>query len=333
MQMSTRTSVALLSLQLVSSVALAPRGNRLTAQPSRRRAAVSCADGFTPVPVADLLAGQVVPCKIVEAIQNGSYLVDIGANSLAMLPGHEIFLNPNASANPSYDSSGGVTLEVGTIFEGQVLSMDDSNITVSLAAVHRNLAWSRAVQVQTCDATYIATVLRVGKAGARLDVEQLPAFLPWSHWHMPKTAQNSSLIGMQLKVKILEIDRSRNRLVVSHRRFQVQDRADQLRPGQLINGTVSSIRPYGAVVNLGDGLDGLLHISQVSRVFIKSVSEVLMRGDSIRCVVIKVEVADGSINLSTKMLEERPGDMLKDKEAVFARANAIEAISLAELVA
>jgi len=206
--------------------------------------------------------------------------------------------------------------------------MDGAGVTVSLAAVHRNLAWRRVVQLQTADVTYDATVLRVGKAGATLDVESLPAFLPWSHWHLPENEQRVGLVGSTLQVKMLEVDRPRNRLVVSHRRYQLQKRLEQLRPGQLIDGVVSSVRPYGAVVTIADGLDGLLHISQVSNVFVRELSTVLSAGEKIRCVVIKVEMADGSVNLSTKMLEERAGELLKDRAALFERANAIETIAL-----
>jgi len=207
--------------------------------------------------------------------------------------------------------------------------MDDSSgVTVSCAAVHRNLAWRRVVQLQAADVTYDGRILRVGKAGITMDVEGLPAFLPWSHWHLPDNEAREGLVGTRLKVKMLEVDRPRNRLVVSHRRFQLQERMAELQPGMLIDGTIATIRPYGAVVTIADGLDGLLHISQVSNVFVRELSTVLSAGEKIRCVVIKVEMADGSVNLSTKMLEERAGELLKDRAALFERANAIETIAL-----
>jgi len=258
----------------------------------------------------------------------GDYRVDIGADGLALLPRDEVRLDANASVAPGEPAQGFAELVLGAVYEGEVLSIDASGATVSLATVHRNLAWRRIVQLQTQDATYVATVLRVGKAGVTLDVEQLPAFLPWSHWHLPQDEQRVGLVGTSLKVKMLELDRPRNRLVVSHRRFQLQERLEQLRPGQLIDGEVSSLRPYGAVVTIADGLDGLLHISQLSNVFVRDVAAVLTPGEKIRCVVIKVDSADGSVNLSTKMLEEKAGDLLKDREGVFERARAMEKIAL-----
>lgn len=295
----------------------------------RSRCAGSCLTEYIPAKVAEVFVGQVLPCKVIEAVELG-YQVDIGTEIPALLPSQEVRLDPNASVAPGERAQGSMELEIGRVFEGQIVDIDGRRVTVSLAAVHRNLAWRRIVQLQTADATYVATVLRVGKAGVTLDIEQLPAFLPWSHWHLPEEDQRVGLVGTELKVKMLEVDRPRNRLVVSHRRFQLQERLEQLQPGQLIDGTVASVRPYGAVVTIADGLDGLLHISQVSNVFVRDISSVLSAGERIRCVVIKVDMADGSVNLSTKMLEERAGDLLKDKASVFERATNINAIALDE---
>ena len=312
----------------VGVVRLTPGGSRLATARVRPRTAVACSEEYAPAKLEDPSVGQIVPCKIMEANEQGGYRVDIGASSFALLPAQEVLLNANASVAPGENAQGTSVLPVGGVFEGQVLSTEGGEVTVSLAAVHRNLAWRRVVQLQAADATYVGKVLRVGKAGVTLDVEQLPAFVPWSHWHLPQDEQCDGLVGSELKVKMLEVDRPRNRLVVSHRRFQLQERLEVLRPGQLIDGTIASVRPYGAVVTIADGLDGLLHISQVSNVFVRDIAAVLDVGEKIRCVVIKVDPADGSVNLSTKMLEEKAGDVLKDREAVFARANAIETIAL-----
>jgi len=120
------------------------------------------------------------------------------------------------------------------------------------------------------------------------------------------------------------------RLVVSHRRFQLQERLEQLQPGALVDGTIDSIRPYGAIVTLAEGLDGLLHISQVSKKYVRDVNDVLSPGTKIRGVVIKVDMSDGTVNLSTKMLESVPGEMIKGSAAVFERAMALDAIKVAD---
>lgn len=251
---------------LTSGLLLSPRAPPLA--PSARRAArSSCVIAYTPPKIEDLSVGQVIPCKVAEVLSDGSYKVDIGSTTLATIPAGEVFLDANASAyanpNASLAVEEDVALPVGGVFEGQVMEMDGEQTKISLAAVSRNLAWKRVVQIQTCDATYLATVLRMGKAGALVNVENLAAFLPWSHWHLSEGSRSEELVGKELAVKILEVDRQRSRLVVSHRRVQLAARLEQLRPGQLINGKISSLRPYGAVVTIADGLDGLLHISQV----------------------------------------------------------------------
>lgn len=112
----------------------------------------------------------------------------------------------------------------------------------------------------------------------------------------------------------------RLRLVVSHRRVKLEGLQGALEMGQLVEGTVKSIREYGAVVSLASGMEGLLHISQLSRAYVKSMNESLGEGDPIRCVVIKLGEGDGSVGLSTKMLETRPGDMLRNATLVFQQA-------------
>lgn len=112
--------------------------------------------------------------------------------------------------------------------------------------------------------------------------------------------------------------------VLSRARHAVQQRLDELSPGRLVSGRVAKLVPFGAVVRLADGLEGLLHVSQVSRLYVQNVSEVLTRGEELTCVVLKVDLADGSLALSTKMLESRPGEMLDDRAALLARSSQIE---------
>ena len=92
----------------------------------------------------------------------------------------------------------------------------------------------------------------------------------------------------------------------------------------VVDGTVKQIKEYGAVVKLESGLEGLLHVSQISKVFVQNVSAVLAPGDPVRCIVIKVGAEDGSLKLSTKMLEKKPGEMTRNASAVFERSVAAE---------
>lgn len=212
-------------------------------------------------------------------------------------------------------------LEPGDVYEAQIIGVSGDDINVSLACAQRSVAWRRVKQIDEEDVAYNATVLRVSEAGATVAVERLPAFVPWSHWHRPSgtPGELASLIGSELRVKFLEVDRQAGRLMASNRRVQLQERLAELSPGQVVSGTVKALKEYGAVVRLSDdGLDGLLHISQISQAFVSNVSAILSVGDSVRCVVIKVDARDGSVSLSTKRLEQRPGDMLRNQTAAAA---------------
>lgn len=293
---------------------------------------------FKPPAVQEgsLSVGQVMPCTVVARQEEGSYLVDIGTPRLATLPHSEVGLDPNATkGGPQVDWRGGkpsapragaeaeavAELTPGDVYEGQVLSVDKSaGVTVSLAKAQRGVAWRRVAQLAAEDLTFPSTVLRFGSAGATVAVEQLAAFLPWSHWQLAPADRTPELIGSTLPVKFLDVDRMRLRLVVSHRRVKLEGLQGALEMGQLVEGTVKSIREYGAVVSLASGMEGLLHISQLSRAYVKSMNESLGEGDPIRCVVIKLGEGDGSVGLSTKMLETRPGDMLRNATLVFQQA-------------
>jgi len=146
--------------------------------------------------------------------------------------------------------------------------------------------------------------------------------LPWSHWYQEPGAKTSALVGTTLPVKFLETDQKRNRIVVSHRRVLVQQRMAAYAPGQLVEGTVAAIKPFGVVVRLEDGLDGLLHVSQVSQLFVRELGSLFSVGETLRCMVIKVNPKDGSIGLSTKLLEAEPGDFIKAREPAVASGGA-----------
>ena len=100
---------------------------------------------------------------------------------------------------------------------------------------------------------------------------------------------------------------------------------EELEPGAIVEGTVKTIKSFGAVVALGSGLEGLLHVSQISQEFVQDVSKVLAEGDAVRCVLLSVDSEDASVKLSTKMLETKPGEMLQDAAAVYQRAGAAAA--------
>jgi len=279
---------------------------------------------------AELKLGQVVTCvvrgkvKAVNSTRIVGYSVDLGAEEPAMVPSGQVTLKPNATVGRDgktypFIRNGWADLPVGAVLEGQVMAIGETGVNVSLARLAMNQAWTRVAQLAAEDLTLGAKVLRYSDAGATLDTEGLPAFLPWSHWSLPPGQRTRKLFGTTLPVKFLEVDKQRRRLVVSHRRALLEN-GPTLEPGTMVEGSVKGVKDFGAIIALDDGFEGLLHVSQVSQVFVSSPADCLKEGDRVRCVIIRVDPEDGSIALSTKMLEERPGEMVKNASAVFERA-------------
>jgi small subunit ribosomal protein S1 len=205
-----------------------------------------------------------------------------------------------------------------------VITVDASGVNVSLSRVQRRVAWQRASLAAAEDLTLEATILRYNDAGVTLDIEQLPGFMPWSHWLLDDEEKTPAIIGTRLPVKYLECDPVKRRLIVSHRRAlldQLTRKGGALEPGQVARGTVSKVMPYGVAVQLQEGVRALLHVSQMSQTYVRNVDDLFSLGDPVTCVVLKVDASDGSVALSTKLLEDKPGEMLRDAKAVFERAN------------
>jgi len=117
----------------------------------------------------------------------------------------------------------------------------------------------------------------------------------------------------------LEVDEERNRLVLSHRRALVERKMNGLQVSEVVIGTVRGLKPYGAFIDIG-GVSGLLHISEISHDHIDTPNSVLNVNDEIKVMIIDLDAERGRISLSTKQLEPEPGDMVKNPELVYEKA-------------
>ena len=140
-------------------------------------------------------------------------------------------------------------------------------------------------------------------------VDEIRAFIPASQLSTSYVEKLEDYQGKSLDVVIITVDRDKKKLVLSHRELEKEardkerkEKAAALKVGDVVEGKVESIRDYGAFVDLGDGVSGLIHISQISHNRIKHPSAVLKEGDSVKCKVIANE--GGKISLSKKALEE-----------------------------
>ena len=244
---------------------------------------------------------------------NGGVIVDIGAKASAFLPEAE------ASLIQPVGSEVSDLVDLNTELDFQIISEEDENgqLLVSLRRIQYRAAWDKVLELQEQDAVMEAEVVNVNRGGAICLVEGLRAFLPGSH--LAGQLPTEDLIGQTLQLKFLEVNQENNKLVVSNRKAVVEQQMADLSRGDVVNGLVKALKPYGAFVEVG-GMSGLLHISQISYNRIEDLEKVLQPGMQVKCMIIDHDKVNGRIALSTKTLEPEPGDMLKDPDMVFENA-------------
>jgi small subunit ribosomal protein S1 len=194
---------------------------------------------------------------------------------------------------------------------------EDGQLTLSIRRIEYMRAWERVRQLQAEDATVRSNVFATNRGGALVRIEGLRGFIPGSHISTREAKED--LVGQELPLKFLEVDEDRNRLVLSHRRALVERKMHGLEVGQVVTGTVRGIKPYGAFIDIG-GVSGLLHISEISHDHIDTPHSVFNVNDELKVMIIDLDADRGRISLSTKQLEPEPGDMLKNRQLVFEKA-------------
>ena len=203
--------------------------------------------------------------------------------------------------------------------KSEIISKEDENdqFMVSPRHIKNRKAWQRIIAKQAADVAFDAECVRVNRGGAIFLVEGLRAFLPVSH--LMGRLPDDDLVGQTLPLKFLEVSQEENTLVVSNRRAVVETQTEDLSRGDVIEGVVKALKPYGAYVETG-GMLGLLHISQISMYRIANIERVLQPGQRVKCMIIDHNKVNGRTKLSTKTLEPEPGDMITDPARVYAQA-------------
>lgn len=244
----------------------------------------------------------------------GGCVVDIGAKSSAFLPLQEATLFQEQGL--SIES----VIDIDAEREFEIISEEDENgqLLVSIRRIQYREAWEKVVAMQDTDDVFDAECVSVNRGGAIFLVQGLRAFLPGSH--LTGRLPDDDLIGQKLPLKFLEVNQEDNKLVVSNRRAVVESQMADLSRGDVIDGIVKALKPYGAFVEVG-GMSGLLHISQISMDRINDLEQVLQPGQKIKCMIIDHDKVNGRIALSTKTLEPEPGDMIRDPERVYEMAD------------
>lgn len=202
-------------------------------------------------------------------------------------------------------------VQVGDVVEATVVKMDDGqgNIQLSQKSANHVLAWDKLKTYRDDNKDLTVKVGGVTNGGAICYVEGIRGFIPASQLSMDYVEDVNPWLGKTLKVRVITVDEKQEKLVLSAKVILKEEAAQEharkiamVIPGSVFEGTVESLTAYGAFINLGDGLSGLVHISQISQKRIKKPSEVLTVGDKVKVKVLNTN--DGKISLSMKALQE-----------------------------
>ncbi len=259
----------------------------------------------------DFQVGSTVRGTVI-ALANDGATIDIGGKSSAFMPIREAAVR----AITSFDG----VLEPGAEYSFQVIRDQDADgqVLLSIRKLQLKQLWDKLAQQAEESAVMEVKVTGYNKGGVTVDVEGLRGFVPRSH--IGRTYEDlSEAVGQRLTVGFLEVNPAANKLVMSARIAARSQVMSTLALGQLIDGTVASLKPFGAFVEF-DGVSGLLHIKQISKNYVDSLATVLKVGQPIKAVVVGLDPERNRISLSTKVLEKYPGEVLKESEAVFEDA-------------
>ena len=222
------------------------------------------------------------------------------------------FIRPQDMSN---DPSFSLTQDVheGDEIKAKIIKMDNGSGSIALSrkAAIDVLAWDKLKEMMDNKEGIKVQILETVKAGVVTYVEGIRAFIPASQLSDAYVENTSEWIDKDVDVRIITCDPEKKRLVLSgrevardRRREERRRRIDAMQVGTVLEGTVETIKPYGAFVDLGDGISGLVHVSQMSQKRVENPAEVVKEGEKVKVKITKV--ADGKISLSMKALEDAP---------------------------
>lgn len=243
----------------------------------------------------------------------------------------------NLSNDPDFNPK--EQLEIGTVIEATVVKTDDGhgNIELSRKEANEVLAWDKLQEMLAEETVVTVRIKESVLSGVVCFLEGIRAFIPASQLSTSYVENTDEWIGKDLEVQVITVDRGKNKLVLSGRKVarkkEEEERTHRIAmmvPGTVMEGTVESIMGYGAFVNLGNGISGLVHISQISTKRIASVHEVLKEGQKVKVKILNTN--NGKVSLSMKALEEVMVDKDENTPAEEYISNERASTSLGDLL-
>ena len=262
---------------------------------------LEAAYGATMVMVED---GQIVEGTVVK-VDKDEVLLDIGYKSEGVIPARELSIRNDVDPHD--------VVKLGERVEALVLQKEDKEgrLVLSKKRAQYERAWGKIEEIKGRDGVVSGPVIEVVKGGLIVDIG-LRGFLPASLVELRRVRDLQPFVGRVLEAKIIELDKNRNNVVLSRRAYLEETQKDQreqfldnLKPGEVRKGVVSSVVNFGAFVDLG-GMDGLIHVSELSWKHVDHPGSVVQVGDEVTVQVLEVDLERERISLSLKATQQDP---------------------------
>ena len=255
--------------------------------------------------------GEIAKGSVIAVESDGIY-VDIGGKAPGFMPKNECGLGVITNLKERFPK--GLKVEVLVTREQNA----DGMVTISCRALELRKSWDKVQNLAKEGKVIRVKINGFNRGGVTCDFEGLRGFIPRSQ--LEDGANHQSLVSKTISTAFLEVNPERRKLVLSEKKAAIASRFSELEIGQLIEGEILTIKPYGFFVDLR-GVSGLLHHSMVTNGSMRSLREVFQPGESIKALITDLDPSRGRIGLNTALLEGPPGELITDKTKVMEEAN------------
>lgn len=272
---------------------------------------------FRKIKEGDVITGTVIDVNEEEVTLDLKYYAQgiIKAEDLSADPGFQVLEE----------------IHPGDELEATVISTDDGegNIRLSKKEANEVLAWDKLKQYKEEETTLSVKIAGIVPSGVIAYVEGIRGFIPASQLALSYVEATEEWLGRTVEVRVITVEEAKKKLVLSAKVILKEKEQEEhnhkismMVPGSVLEGTVETLMPYGAFVDLGNGISGLVHISQISQKRIGKPSEVLKEGQKVKVKILNTN--DNKVSLSMKALEEEMVDTQQEEkvEEYISRENA-----------
>jgi small subunit ribosomal protein S1 len=254
--------------------------------------------------------GEVVTGVVIALESDGVY-VDIGGKAPGFMPKKECGLGAITNLKERFPK--GLQVEVLVTREQNA----DGMVTISARALALRQSWEKVRALEKDGKVVQVKVTGFNRGGVTCDLEGLRGFIPRSQ--LQEGENHEALVGKTLGVTFLEVNAETLKLVLSEKKAATAAKFAELEVGQLVEGQVVAVKPYGFFVDLG-GVSGLLHQSSITGGQLRDIREVFNQGDRVKALITDIDPGRGRIALNTALLEGQSGELLVEKDKVMAEA-------------